>query len=81
MLGTLKAGAAADIIVVDYYPPSPITSVNAYSHILFGIGGDMVDSTMVGGKFLMEDRVIKLLDYKKIVQRTKEQAKDFWRRF
>lgn len=81
MLGTLKAGAAADIIVVDYYPPSPITSGNAYSHILFGIGGDMVDSTMVGGKFLMEDRVIKLLDYKKIAQRTKEQAKDFWRRF
>ena len=81
MLGTLKAGAAADIIVVDYYPPSPITSGNAYSHILFGIGGDMVDSTMVGGKFLMEDRVIKLLDYKKIAQKTKEQAKDFWRRF
>ena len=81
MLGTLKAGATADIIVVDYYPPSPITSGNAYSHILFGIGGDMVDSTMVGGKFLMEDRVIKLLDYKKIAQKTKEQAKDFWRRF
>ena len=81
MLGTLKAGAMADIIVVDYYPPSPITSKNIYSHILFGISGDMVDTTIVQGKILMENRKIKILDYEKIASKTKEQAKKFWKRF
>jgi len=80
-LGILQVGAPADIIVVNYYPPTPITSQNAYFHILFGISGDMVDTTIVGGNILMEDREISTLDYERITKRVKEQAKDFWKRF
>ena len=80
-LGMLRAGSPADIIVVNYYPPTPITSENAYFHILFGISGDMVDSTIVGGEILMEDREISGLDYERIVRRVKDQAEDFWKRF
>ena len=80
-LGVLQAGAPADIIVVNYYPPTPITSDNAYFHILFGISGDMVDTTIVGGKILMENREISGLDYERIVRRVKEQAENFWKRF
>jgi len=80
-LGILQVGAPADIIVVNYYPPTPITSENAYFHILFGISGDMVDTTIVGGNILMEDREISTLDYERITKRVKEQAKDFWKRF
>jgi len=80
-LGMLIPGAAADVIIVNYYPPTPITSANAYFHILFGINGDMVDTTIVGGTILMEDRKIKTLDDKEIAQKAQEQAKDFWRRF
>ena len=70
-----------NLIVVNYYPPTPITSENAYFHILFGMSGDMVDTTIVGGKILMEDRNISSLDYERITIRVKEQAEDFWRRF
>lgn len=80
-LGILQVGAPADIIVVNYYPPTPINSQNAYFHILFGISGDMVDTTIVGGNILMEDREISNLDYERITKRVKEQAKDFWKRF
>lgn len=80
-LGVLQTGAPADVIVVNYYPPTPITSENAYFHILFGISGDMVDTTIVGGKILMEDREISGLDYERITRRVKEQANDFWKRF
>jgi putative selenium metabolism protein SsnA len=80
-LGVLQAGTPADIIVVNYYPPTPITSENVYFHILFGISGDMVDTTIVGGKILMEDREISGLDYERISRRVKEQANDFWKRF
>lgn len=80
-LGVLQAGTPADIIVVNYYPPTPITNENVYFHILFGISGDMVDTTIVGGKILMEDREISGLDYQRITRRVKEQANDFWKRF
>ena len=80
-LGHLIPGALADIIVVDYYPPTPLTSENVYFHILFGINGDMVDTTIVGGKVLMEDREIQILDEQEIAMKTREQAKDFWKRF
>lgn len=80
-LGVLQAGTPADIIVVNYYPPTPITNENVYFHILFGISGDMVDTTIVGGKILMEDREISGLDYQRISRRVKEQANDFWKRF
>ena len=80
-LGVLQAGAVADLIVVNYYPPTPITKDNAYFHILFGIEGSMVDTTIVGGKILMENQEIASLDYERIFIRVKEQAEDFWRRF
>jgi cytosine/adenosine deaminase-related metal-dependent hydrolase len=33
------AGAAADVIVVDYDPPTPLTASNINSHLLFGVSG------------------------------------------
>ena len=80
-LGVLQAGAAADLIVVNYYPPTPITKDNAYFHILFGLEGGMVDTTIIGGKILMENQEITSLDYERISIRVKEQAEDFWKRF
>jgi hypothetical protein len=41
----------------------------------------MVDTTIVGGKILMEDREISGLDYERITRRVREQAEDFWTRF
>ncbi|MGM0603215.1 MAG: putative aminohydrolase SsnA [Bacillota bacterium] len=80
-LGVLKKGAAADIIAVNYDPPTEINSDNSFAHILFGINGGMVDTTIVGGKFLMENQEVKILDYEKIAYKTRKQSADFWNRF
>ena len=80
-LGVLKKEAAADIIVVDYFPPTEINSDNSYAHILFGMNGGMVDTTIAAGKILMEDREVQVFDYQKIAYETREQADDFWQRF
>ncbi|AGB41008.1 putative selenium metabolism protein SsnA [Halobacteroides halobius DSM 5150] len=80
-LGQLKQGAAADIIVVDYTPPTPITKDNSFFHLLMGLQGSMVDTTIIGGKVLMENREVKCVDYEQICRKSQEQAKDFWRRF
>jgi len=80
-LGIIKKGVPADLIILDYKPPTPVTAQNYFYHIIFGFNGGLVDTTIVNGHVLMENREVKVLDYDKTIKRCKKQAKDFWRRF
>jgi len=66
-LGILKEGAAADIIVADYDPLTPMTSENVNSHILFGMVGRNVVTTICNGKVLMKDRCLREIDEEKVM--------------
>ena len=79
-LGIIEKGALADIIVVDYDAPTPITADNIASHILFGMMGRSVVSTMINGEFVMKDREIVTVDESKVMKKTREIAIDFWKR-
>ena len=57
-LGVLEEGAYADVIVVDYNPMTPMDKNNYFGHILFGVSGRSVDTTVINGKVVMKDRVI-----------------------
>ncbi len=79
-LGVLKPGAAADIIVCDYQPPTPLSAANADSHILRGVCGRSVTATVVAGKVLMENRILKVADEEALLSESRQQAADLWRR-
>jgi putative selenium metabolism protein SsnA len=64
-LGILKEGAAADVIVTDYIAPTPLDDSNINGHILFGMTGRHVVTTVGNGKVLMKDREILGLDEEK----------------
>lgn len=66
-LGVLKEGAAADVIVMDYIPRTPMTADNCNSHILFGMTGRSVVTTMGNGKVLMKDRILTGIDEAKVM--------------
>ncbi len=80
-LGVIEKGAAADMIIIDYKPFTPLTSENMMGHIYFKISESTVDSTIVGGKFLMKNREIKVLDEDKIVRESMQTAKKVWAKF
>lgn len=80
-LGKLEAGAAADIILVDYQPTTPLDAGNLPWHILFGFESSMVTTTMVAGKILMQDRQLLTLDEADITARSRELATAVWQRF
>lgn len=61
-LGVLKEGAAADVIVADYDPLTPMTADNVNGHLLFGVNGAMVQTTVCNGKVLMKDRELLVAD-------------------
>ena len=80
-VGIIKPGAAADLIFVDYHPPTPLSSGNLPWHILFGFHESMVTTTLVAGKVLMKDRQLLTLDEKAIAARAREIAAQVWRRY
>lgn len=79
-LGELSVGAPADIILVDYHPPTPLTEGNFPWHIIFGVDGTEVDTTIVAGKVLMQAKKLNTLDEEEICARARELAARLWRR-
>jgi putative selenium metabolism protein SsnA len=79
-LGVIQKGALADIIVVDYDAPTPLTASNFNSHILFGMTGRNVVSTMIDGRFVMKDRELLTADTDRIYAESRDVARKFWER-
>lgn len=79
-LGILRAGALADVIVVDYDPLTPMNKNNINSHILFGFTGKDVVTTIIDGKVIMQDRKLVGINEKEIFKTSREVAKKLWDR-
>lgn len=80
LVGELCAGAAADLILLDYYPPTPLHSGNLPWHLLFGVDARHVNATMVAGRWLMRDRQLVALDEQRIHAQAHELASALWKR-
>lgn len=80
-VGTLTAGAYADVIVVDYVPPTRLFADNVNSHMLFGVSGRAVETTIVNGRVVMENRKLLTLDEMEIGAKSRELADQMWERF
>ncbi len=79
-IGELSIGAYADIIILDYVPTTPLTADNLPWHIIFGVDGSHVSTTIAAGKVLMKDRVLLTLDEEAICAKAREHAGRLWRR-
>lgn len=75
-LGVLEKGAAADVIVTDYIPLTPMDASNINSHILFGMTGRSVVTTVCNGRVLMKDRVLVGIDEEKILADCRQEARN-----
>ena len=80
-IGILTPGAYADLIFVDYHPPTTLTPGNLPWHIIFGFNESMVTATMVAGKFLMMDRKLLTLDEVEVGAKARELAPEVWGRY
>jgi putative selenium metabolism protein SsnA len=80
-VGKLIPGACADVIVVDYDPPTPLTATNINSHLLFGVSGRSVRTTIIGGRIVMQDRELLGLDEAATLANAREASARLWQRF
>jgi putative selenium metabolism protein SsnA len=81
-LGELREGYAADIILMEYYPPTPLNADTFLGHLGFGLSQASVDTTIVGGKILMEAGRLKIgADEEAVSRESRRLAARLWERF
>ncbi len=77
-VGVIEPGASADIIVLDYNPLTPMNADNINSHLLFGVNGRSVVTTMAAGRLLMKDRELIDIDEEEVMAKSREAAGKLW---
>ena len=79
-LGEIAQGRPADLAIIDYEPPTPLSESNFLGHLIFGLVDATVDTTVCKGKILMENKKILILDEPRIAARSRELASEMWQR-
>ena len=79
-LGEIAPGRPADLAIIDYEPPTPMSEANFLGHLIFGLVDATVDTTVCRGKILMKNKQILVLDEKRIAARSRELAPKVWQR-
>ncbi len=79
-LGVIREGAAADIIVMDYLPFTPLSADNLDGHMIFGMNGRQCRTTMANGRLLYHDRRFVGLDEEKLSAEIRNTAEKLWGR-
>ena len=79
-LGMIREGAAADIIVMDYLPFTPLSGDNLDGHMIFGMNGRQCRTTIANGRLLYLDRQFVDIDEEKLSARIFATAEKLWGR-
>ena len=79
-LGELAQGRPADLAIIYYNPPTPMTEANFLGHLIFGLVHARVDTTVCKGKILMKNGEMLTLDEERIAARSRELAPKMWQR-
>jgi putative selenium metabolism protein SsnA len=79
-LGEIAEGLAADLAIIDYQPPTPLTEENFLGHLIFGLVDATVDTTVCRGKILMRGKQILSMDEARIAARSRELSPKMWKR-
>lgn len=78
--GKLDAGGPADLVVLDYRPPTPLDGDSLAGHLIFAMDRSHVRSVMVAGRWIVRDRRVVTVDADAAYARARAAARDLWRR-
>jgi 5-methylthioadenosine/S-adenosylhomocysteine deaminase len=74
-IGSLEAGKKADVILIRTDAPHATPMYNVYSQLVYAMKASDVDTTIVGGKIVMEHRRMLTLNEAQILTKAREYAK------
>jgi 5-methylthioadenosine/S-adenosylhomocysteine deaminase len=67
-IGSLETGKRADLIIIDTNKPHLTPMYNPVSHLVYAAMGSDVNTTIINGTVVMEDRKLMSLDLKKVLK-------------
>jgi putative selenium metabolism protein SsnA len=79
-LGKLETGAPADLVILDYLPPTPLRQDNFLGHFLFGMVNAVVDTVVCNGKVLLRKKKLVGIDEERLCEASRGLAAKFWGR-
>ena len=79
-LGEIAEGRPADLAILDYQPPTPLSEANFLGHLIFGLVDVTVDTTVCRGRILMKGKQILSMDEEQLAARSRELAPQMWKR-
>jgi putative selenium metabolism protein SsnA len=80
-IGRIETGARADLLLVDYFPPTPLNSGNLFGHFLFGIANAPVDSLLVNGRYVLRAKECVTVSARDVAEKAMTRARALWERF
>ncbi|MEF3280815.1 MAG: putative aminohydrolase SsnA [Elusimicrobiota bacterium] len=81
-IGEIQKGYYADMVIFNYFPPTPFETTNFYGHLIFGISAIEPSCVIVDGNVLMEDKKLNLdIDEREISRKSIEISKKIWKNF
>jgi 5-methylthioadenosine/S-adenosylhomocysteine deaminase len=72
--GSLEAGKKADIIIIGLNEPHLTPLYNEYSHLVYAMSGADVDTVLINGKIVMENRKLLTIDEEEVMRKVREIA-------
>jgi cytosine/adenosine deaminase-related metal-dependent hydrolase len=79
-LGTLRVGAPADLVVLDYATPAPLDARSFSGHWVFGLSSRSVRDVMVAGDWVVLDRRLTRVDEQELAAAARAEAARLWQR-
>ena len=75
-IGSIKTGKQADIVIADLNKPHLLPIYDIYSHITYSMHPSDIETVLVNGKVVVDNRILKTMDEEEIMSRAREwQAK------
>jgi cytosine/adenosine deaminase-related metal-dependent hydrolase len=79
-VGPMREGAVADLLLLDYRSPTPLTPENLVGHFLYGLGSRYVESVMVHGIWRLWARRPLSVNPDVVTEQSRKTARDLWSR-
>ncbi|MFN3346434.1 MAG: putative aminohydrolase SsnA [Candidatus Bipolaricaulaceae bacterium] len=78
--GKVEEGYAADLVLWDYEPPTPLSPRNLLSHLLFANISEGLRPVVVivAGQIRLKDGQIEGIDEKAVLARARQKAQEIW---
>ena len=73
-IGSVETGKRGDLAIVNMQKPHLTPTFNPVSHLVYAAEGSDVETTIIDGKIIMENRVVKSLNEEKIIRDANEHA-------